>query len=74
MLDSYHRAIPAALEGVEEPLARFCTAVRAYCTVNDEKGDATVLAYRETKSLRKPRTTFAMFEKADSSTKLRETP
>ena len=53
VLDSYHRAIPAALEGVEEPLARFCTAVRAYCTVNDEKGDATVLAYRETKSLRK---------------------
>jgi len=55
VLDSYQRAIPAALEGVEEPLARFCAAVRAYCTVNDEKGDATVLAYRETKSLRKPR-------------------
>lgn len=53
VLDSYQRGIPAALEGVDEPLARFCAAVRAYCAVNDAKVDATVLAYRETKSLRK---------------------
>jgi AcrR family transcriptional regulator len=55
VLDGYHRAIPAALVGAEEPLARFCAAVRAYCQVNDEKVDATVLAYRETMSLRKDR-------------------
>jgi AcrR family transcriptional regulator len=53
VLDGYQRAIPAALIGVEEPLARFCAAVRAYCRVNDDKADATVLAYRETMSLRK---------------------
>ncbi len=55
VLDSYRRGIPAALDGLEEPLDRFCAAVRAYCAVNDEKVDATVLAYRETKSLRKKR-------------------
>lgn len=55
VLESYQRAIPAALIGCEDPLSRFCTAVRAYCQVNDEKGDATVLAYRETNSLRKQR-------------------
>ncbi|MBI4273917.1 MAG: TetR/AcrR family transcriptional regulator [Rhizobiales bacterium] len=55
VLESYKRGIPAALKGIEEPLDRFCAAVRAYCTVNDEKVEATVLAYRETKSLRKER-------------------
>lgn len=55
VLESYQRAIPAAVSGIEEPLERFVAAVRAYCQVNDEKGEATVLAYRETKSLRKQR-------------------
>lgn len=55
VLDGYQRGIPAAITDVEEPLARFCAAVRAYCEVNDQKGDATALAYRETKSLRKDR-------------------
>jgi AcrR family transcriptional regulator len=55
VLDSYQRGIPVAIADIEEPLARFCGAVRAYCAVNDQKGDATVLAYRETKSLRKDR-------------------
>ena len=60
VLDSYQRAIPAAISGLEEPLERFCAAVRAYCKVNDDKGDATVLAYRETKSLRKQRRDLIM--------------
>lgn len=55
VLDSYRRQIPLALEGVEEPLARFCTAVRTYCHVNGDNTHATVLAYRETKSLGKER-------------------
>lgn len=55
VLDGYARAIPAALHGLEDPLERFCAAVRAYCTVNGERVEATVLAYRETKSLRKDR-------------------
>jgi AcrR family transcriptional regulator len=55
VLDSYRRRIPLALEGIKDPLARFCAAVRAYCRVNDATIDATVLAYRETKSLSKAR-------------------
>ncbi|MCC7273289.1 MAG: TetR/AcrR family transcriptional regulator [Alphaproteobacteria bacterium] len=55
VLDSYKDQIPLALEGVAEPLERFCTAVRRYCRVNGESVAATVLAYRETKSLRKER-------------------
>ncbi|MGE0715920.1 MAG: TetR/AcrR family transcriptional regulator [Alphaproteobacteria bacterium] len=55
VLDSYRDQIPLALVGVADPLERFCTAVRRYCRVNGESVAATVLAYRETKSLRKER-------------------
>lgn len=51
VLDSYMREIPAAVARESEPLAKFRSAVYAYCKVNDEAVDATVLAYRETKSL-----------------------
>jgi len=51
VLESYAREIPKALEGVTDPVQRFCTAVRAYCEVVGAKPDATLLAYRETKSL-----------------------
>jgi AcrR family transcriptional regulator len=53
VLDAYQRHVPAAIEGVKEPLARFHAAIKAYCTVNDAKIGATVLAYRETRSLPK---------------------
>jgi AcrR family transcriptional regulator len=55
VLDGYLRTIPTALEGLTDPLERFRAAVHAYCAVNGERIDATVLAYRETKSLRKAR-------------------
>lgn len=52
VLNGYLRAIPAALRDVEDPMPRFRAAVTAYCQVIDRNIDATVLAYRETKSLR----------------------
>jgi len=55
VLDSYRRRIPADLKDLRDPMERFCTAVRAYCDVIDQNVDATVLAYRETKSLRRER-------------------
>lgn len=55
VLDSYKRQIPLALEGIEHPVERLGAAVHAYCRVNDANVNATVLAYRETKSLRKER-------------------
>jgi AcrR family transcriptional regulator len=55
VLDMYKQEIPAALEGVDDPLQRFRTAVHTYCRVVDKNVNATVLAYRETKSLRKER-------------------
>lgn len=51
VLESYAREIPKALDGVSDPIERFCTALRAYCQVVGAKPDATLLAYRETKSL-----------------------
>lgn len=53
VLESYAREIPKALEGLSDPIERFCAAVRAYCEVVGAKPDATLLAYRETKSLGK---------------------
>lgn len=51
VVDAYGREIPAALLPVREPLERFCTAVRTYCRVVDRLREATVLAYRSTRSL-----------------------
>lgn len=51
ILESYAREIPKALEGIDDPIQRFCAAVRAYCEVVGSKPKATLLAYRETKSL-----------------------
>jgi len=55
VLDSYKRQIPLATQGITDPLERFCATVRGYCNVNGSSVDATVLAYRETKSLRRAR-------------------
>jgi len=63
----YQRGIPAALAGVEDPLARFVTAVRTYCRVVDERRDATVLAYRSTKSLPEPSRKVVMQAELESN-------
>lgn len=55
VLDSYLEHIPPSAGGSRDPLERFRAAVHAYCRVIDANVDATVLAYRETKSLRKAR-------------------
>ena len=67
VLDTYMRQIPQALEGITDPLQRFCTAVRAYCRVNGASVEATVLAYRETKSLRKARRAAIMQKELDTN-------
>ncbi len=51
VLDSYKREIPLAIEGLNDPLARFLAALEAYCRVVDQRREATLLAYRSTKSL-----------------------
>lgn len=55
VLDSYRQRIPAALEGLSDPLERWMAAVDAYCRVVDQRREATVLAYRSTKSLPRDR-------------------
>jgi len=58
VLESYEKEIPLRLEGIEHPVERLCLAVRAYCMIVDRLRDATVLAYRSTKSLRSDRRTL----------------
>ncbi|HTW72037.1 MAG TPA: TetR/AcrR family transcriptional regulator [Acetobacteraceae bacterium] len=55
VLEAYQRQIPLALEGIRDPLQRLRTAVRTHCRIHGGAVDATVLAYRETKSLRRER-------------------
>jgi AcrR family transcriptional regulator len=59
VLDSYRREIPAALEGVTDPLTRCWVAVDAYCRVVDSRRKA-LLAYRSIKSLPKERRRLIM--------------
>jgi AcrR family transcriptional regulator len=51
VLDSYATELPLAVRGIEGPLERCCAAFRAYCSVVDTRREATILAYRSTKSL-----------------------
>lgn len=55
VLDSYKERIPQATKGIRDPLERFRAAVHAYGRVIDANIDATVLAYRETKSVGRAR-------------------
>jgi AcrR family transcriptional regulator len=67
VLDTYRDRIPAATAGIADPLERFRAAVHAYCAVIDENVDATVLAYRETKSLRKARRNVIKQKEAETN-------
>jgi TetR/AcrR family transcriptional regulator, cholesterol catabolism regulator len=55
VLETYEKEIPPRLEGLKHPVERLCMALWAYCTIVDGLRDATVLAYRSTKSLRADR-------------------
>jgi AcrR family transcriptional regulator len=55
VLETYETQIPPRLEGVKHPVERLCMALWAYCTIVDGLREATVLAYRSTKSLRADR-------------------
>lgn len=51
VLDSYAHEIPVAIKGLLDPLQQYCAAFRSYCRVVNTRRDATILAYRSTKSL-----------------------
>lgn len=53
LLDAYASRIPAALAGLRDPLARFAAAVDTYCRTVAERPEATLLAYQESRSLRR---------------------
>jgi len=55
VLETYEKEIPPRLEGLKHPVERLCMALWAYCTIVDGLREATVLAYRSTKSLRADR-------------------
>ncbi|MBK7136470.1 MAG: TetR/AcrR family transcriptional regulator [Rhodocyclales bacterium] len=55
VLDTYEHDIPPQLEGVGHPVERLCMAVWTYCRIVDGLLEATVLAYRSTKTLRADR-------------------
>ena len=73
VLDSYASEIPAALDGLTDPLERCCAAVRAYCRVVDDRRDATVLAYRSTKSLSPERRQFVKEAEEETNGLITET-
>jgi hypothetical protein len=55
VLETYEHEIPPRLEGVEHPVERLYMALWAYCSIVDGLREATVLAYRSTKTLRADR-------------------
>jgi AcrR family transcriptional regulator len=67
VLDSYKQEIPAAIEGLSDPLERFRAAIYAYCRVVDQRREATVLAYRSTKSLSPERRQLVMASEIETN-------
>lgn len=67
VLDSYRKRIPLVTADIDDPLERLRAAVHAYCAVIDANVDATVLAYRETKSLRKARRNVIKQKEAETN-------
>ena len=49
--DAYNTQIPQAIAGETDALKRFKIVIAAYCRIVDSMREATVLAYRSTKSL-----------------------
>ena len=60
VLETYEHEIPPRLEGIEHPVERLCMALWAYCSIVDGLQQATILAYRSTKSLRQDRRALVM--------------
>lgn len=60
ILDSYLREIPAAQADIQDPLARLRAGVHAYCRVVDENRAATLVGYRDSRALARPRMTAVM--------------
>lgn len=67
VLESYKQEIPAAIEGLSDPLERFKAAIYAYCRVVDQRREATVLAYRSTKSLSAERRQLIMASEIETN-------
>ena len=55
VLDTYEHEIPSQTNGLTDTVERLCVSVWAYCHIVDRLREATVLAYRSTKSLRADR-------------------
>ena len=51
ILDAYRQDLPAAMEGHDDPVERLAAGFDAYCRIVDSRRYATVLAYRESKTL-----------------------
>jgi len=51
VLEAYESEIPAKLTGINHPIDKLCATVSAFCTSVDARREATVLAYRSTKSV-----------------------
>lgn len=58
VLETYEREVPPKKEDLINPVVGLCASIRAYCMVVDRMRDATVLAYRSTKSLPPERRVF----------------
>jgi len=51
ILEAYKQDLPVAMEGRDDPLERLAAGFDAYCRIVDARRYATVLAYRESKTL-----------------------
>jgi AcrR family transcriptional regulator len=51
ILDAYRQDLPLAMEGHADPVERLAAGFDAYCRIVDSRRYATVLTYRESKSL-----------------------
>lgn len=51
ILESYRSQVPAAMQGIEDPVERLSAGFHAYCNVVDSHRITTLLAYQEGKNI-----------------------
>ena len=72
VLDQYIQEIPPVMAQAKSPVEKIDAAIRAYINIIDKNVNATVLAYRETKSLRKERRAIIQQKELESNALIAE--
>lgn len=72
VLDDLAEQVPLAGAGIEDPIHRIAALFEAFCRIIDERQDATLLTYRESKTLGREALGLIMEREVETANPLRD--